>query len=159
MSFPTSWNPFGAFLSCTCWRSELDYASVNAETFCTKDILSQTLCSEDDFRQLPGRRLRPRLRVWSLALMAFLTSSLMCSLPWHAKPGLGEGFFCFSFFLVWMLHQVCCSCSFKSCSIFLGPCPLPGFNVWSGTMPCVRVWLFTPKDPYLEMCYHICAVL
>ena len=81
MSFPTSWNPFGAFLSCTCWRSELDYASVNAETFCTKDILSQTLCSEDDFRQLPGRRLRPRLRVWSLALMAFLTSSLMCSLP------------------------------------------------------------------------------
>ena len=55
--------------------------AVNAETFCTKDILSQTLCSEDDFRQLPGRRLRPRLRVWSLALMAFLTSSLMCSLP------------------------------------------------------------------------------
>ena len=81
MSFPTSWNPFGAFLSCTCCRSELDYASVNAEAFCTKDILSQTLCSEDDFRQLPGRRLRPRLRVWSLALMAFLTSSLMCSLP------------------------------------------------------------------------------
>ena len=45
--------------------------------FACRDHFSLCSAGADDFRQVPTGRAGPRLHVWSLALMAFITSSLV----------------------------------------------------------------------------------
>ena len=61
-----------------------------------------SLCSAgaDDFRQVPTGRAGPRLHVWSLALMAFITSSLVvcCCCPNTFFSSSSVPFFCWHFY-------------------------------------------------------------